>query len=164
MSTGPGVSFADLFAYEEEDANHWEEWFRANAPALSARVELKHTLRNKLFHIFSVAQRNAERLLGEEMTPDRALEARTLEQLFDIGRLARKKYREYLASATEGQLATPQTYDSITLGEFTATPRKLLLHGVIHSIRHWGQIATVLRQQGYEVGFQHDVIFSKVIE
>jgi uncharacterized damage-inducible protein DinB len=164
MSTGPGVSFADLFAYEEEDANHWEEWFRANAPALSVRVELKHTLRNKLFHIFSVAQRNAERLLGEEMTPDRALEARTLEQLFDIGRLARKKYREYLASATEEQLATPQSYDSITMGEITATPRKLLLHGVIHSIRHWAQIATLLRQQGYEVGFQHDVIFSKVIQ
>ena len=101
MSTGPGVSFADLFAYEEEDANHWEEWFRANAPALSARVELKHTLRNKLFHIFSVAQRNAERLLGEEMTPDRALEARTLEQLFrywaigaqEVSRVSRERHR-----------------------------------------------------------------------
>jgi uncharacterized damage-inducible protein DinB len=164
MSTGFGVSFADLFAYEEEDANHWEEWFRANAPALSSRVELKHTVRNKLFHIFSVAQRNAERLLGEEMTPDRELKARTLDELFDIGRLARRKYREYLANATEKQLATPLTYGSFTMGEFTATPRKLLLHGAIHSIRHWGQIATLLRQQGYQVGFQHDVIFSKVIE
>ena len=164
MSTGLGVSFADLFAYEEEDANQWEQWFRANASALSARVELKHTLRNKLFHIFSVAQRNAERLLGEEMTPDRELQARTLDELFDIGRLARKKYREYLANATEEQLATPQAYDSFTFGEFTATPRKLLLHGVIHSVRHWAQIATFLRQQGYTVGFQHDVIFSKVIE
>jgi uncharacterized damage-inducible protein DinB len=164
MSTGLGVSFADLFAYEEEEANHWEEWFRTNAPALSARVELKHTMRNRLFHIFSVAQRNAERLLGEEMTPDRALEARTLEQLFDIGRVARKKFRNYLANATEEQLATSQQYDSITMGEVTATPRKLLLHSVIHSIRHWGQIATLLRQQGYEVNFHHDVIFSKVIE
>jgi len=164
MDPALGVSFTDLFAYEEEEANHWEEWFRANAPALSARVELKHTLRNKLFHIFSVTQRNAERLLGEEMTPDQDLEARTLDQLFAIGRLAREKYREYLAKATEEQLAIPRTYNSFTLGEFTATPRKLLLHGAIHSIRHWGQIATLLRQQGYTVNFPHDVIFSKVIE
>lgn len=164
MTTGLGVSFSELLAYEEEEANHWEEWFRANEPALSARVELKHTLRNKLFHTFSVAQRNSERLLGEPMTLDRALEARSLEQLFDIGRLARKKYREFLSRATEEQVAIPQTYDSFSLGEFVATPRKLLLHGAIHSIRHWGQIATLLRQQGYTVGFHHDVIFSKVIE
>jgi len=164
MSEGPGVSFADLFAYEEEEASHWEEWFRANSAALSARVELKHTLRNKLFHIFSVAQRNAERLLGEEMTPDQDLEARTLDQLFDIGRLARQKYRQYLATATDEQLAIPHKYSSFTIGEFTATPRKLLLHGVVHSIRHWGQIATLLRQQGYTVNFTHDVIFSEVIE
>ncbi|HLH07309.1 MAG TPA: DinB family protein [Terriglobales bacterium] len=164
MREGLGVSFDDLLAYEEEEMNHWEEWFRANAAALSARVELKHTLRNRLFHIFSVGQRNAERLLGEPQTTDKNMEARSLEQLFDIGRLARTKYRKYLAGATEDQISTPHKYQSATMGEFTATPRKLLLHGVIHSIRHWGQVATLLRQQGYEVNFKHDVIFSKVIE
>lgn len=164
MSKQLGVSFADLLAYEEEDCNNWETWLRENADAVHARVELKQTLRHKLFHIFSVAQRNAERLLNQPLTTDDKLQARNLEELFAIGRLARGKYREYLATATEEQISTARIFQSKTLGEFTATPRKLLLHGVIHSIRHWGQIATLLRKEGYTVGFQHDVIFSKVIK
>lgn len=39
------------------------------------------------------------------------------------------------------------------------TPRKIMVHVVLHEIRHWAQIATMLRQQGLPGDF-HDFLFS----
>ncbi len=39
----------------------------------------------------------------------------------------------------------------------------MLTHAVVHAIRHWAQLATLLRQQGYKTDWQHDVLFSDAI-
>ena len=43
-----------------------------------------------------------------------------------------------------------------------ATPKKIVLHVLTHEIRHWAQIATVLRLSGF-TGDLHDFIFSPVL-
>jgi uncharacterized damage-inducible protein DinB len=40
-----------------------------------------------------------------------------------------------------------------------ATPRKIVVHVLLHEIRHWAQIATLLRLTGVTDGF-HDILFS----
>jgi uncharacterized damage-inducible protein DinB len=54
------------------------------------------------------------------------------------------------------------------LGEFKvqeyllqATPRKIVAHILIHEIRHWAQIATLLRLNGIVPEF-HDFLFSPI--
>jgi uncharacterized damage-inducible protein DinB len=42
-----------------------------------------------------------------------------------------------------------------------STPRKVVLHVLTHEIRHWAQVATLLRLQGW-VGERQDLIFSPV--
>jgi uncharacterized damage-inducible protein DinB len=44
----------------------------------------------------------------------------------------------------------------------TATPKKIVIHVLVHEIRHWAQIATVLRAQGLTDEF-HDFLFSPVM-
>lgn len=43
-----------------------------------------------------------------------------------------------------------------------ATPKKIIIHVLTLEIRHWAQIATVLRLNGFEGDF-HDFIFSPVL-
>jgi uncharacterized damage-inducible protein DinB len=44
----------------------------------------------------------------------------------------------------------------------TATPRKIITHVVVHEIRDWAQIATLLRLNGLSGDF-HDFLFSPVL-
>jgi uncharacterized damage-inducible protein DinB len=44
----------------------------------------------------------------------------------------------------------------------SASPRKIVLHVALHEIRHWGQIATLVRLNGLAAGFQ-DFLFSPVV-
>ena len=41
----------------------------------------------------------------------------------------------------------------------SATPKKIVTHVLMHEIRHWAQIGTLLRLQGL-VGEFHDFLFS----
>jgi len=43
-----------------------------------------------------------------------------------------------------------------------ATPRKLVVHVLMHEIRHWAQIGTLLRLNGLKGEF-HDFLFSPVL-
>lgn len=43
-----------------------------------------------------------------------------------------------------------------------ATPRKIVVHVVMHEIRHWAQIATLFRLHGLRDKFQ-DFLFSPVL-
>jgi uncharacterized damage-inducible protein DinB len=42
------------------------------------------------------------------------------------------------------------------------TPRKIIIHTLLHEVRHWAQISTLLRQNGFKIEF-HDFLFSPVL-
>ena len=41
------------------------------------------------------------------------------------------------------------------------TPRKILVHVATHEIRHWAQVGTLLRTQGWKVPAQ-DLLFAPI--
>jgi uncharacterized damage-inducible protein DinB len=161
-----GISFEALLDYAEAEERRWEDWFRRNPGALDLQVEISDssTVREFVRHIFGVGRRTAERLLNEPMTSDEKLDITSIESLFSIGADACAKLRRFLAQSNEASLSAPRQFQSATLGSFRATPRKLLTHAVVHGIRHWAQLATLLRQQGYKTDWRHDVLFTDAIQ
>jgi uncharacterized damage-inducible protein DinB len=55
----------------------------------------------------------------------------------------------------------PQEF-SLMNNSLRATPRKIVVHVLIHEIRHWAQIGTLLRLNGLTGEF-HDFLFSPVL-
>ena len=45
----------------------------------------------------------------------------------------------------------------------TGTKRKLCLHVMVHAIRHWAQIGTLVRIGGYPPDWPQDILFSEAI-
>jgi uncharacterized damage-inducible protein DinB len=162
MGAEPAISFTELLAYIEAEERRWEEWFHRNPEALDVAVDIAEaqTVRDLVCHIFGVASRTAERLLGHPMTVDGRIDSTSIESMFGMGIGARSKLRQFLGQISEEQLARPRQFQSATLGSFIASPRKLMTHAVVHGVRHWAQIATVLRQNGYPQDWPHDVIFT----
>ena len=114
-------------------------------------------------HIFSVELRYTQRLRGEAVSDWQELIAYTsLEDVFAFGDNARALLVDFLTTAPETELGRVLTFKTVTAGEVTASKHKIASNIFLHGIRHWGQIATVVRQNGFPVQWPHDALLSSV--
>jgi len=158
----PGISLADLLAYNTVENEHWKRWFAANPAALDLPCDVAGagTVRKLVFHIFSAELFLACRLFDEPRPDFDKLPSSTLDELFAITIQARRKFDLFLTTATLGEWAT-----LVALGfrDLRASKRKIFLQAITHGIHHRAQLATFLRQQGFKQDWTHDFIASKVI-
>ena len=112
-------------------------------------------------HIFSAEKRYVERLSDRPLTETSAIPTDDVEALFRFGHQSRSELRKFIEEFPAERWDVPE---ELTLMKSTlnVTPRKIVIHVLLHEIRHWAQIATLLRLQGVKAGF-HDFLFSPVL-
>jgi uncharacterized damage-inducible protein DinB len=69
--------------------------------------------------------------------------------------------REFVETLPAGDWDVPQEF-TLMNNSLRATPRKIIVHVLMHEIRHWAQVATLLRLNGVAGEF-HDFLFSPVL-
>jgi uncharacterized damage-inducible protein DinB len=111
-----------------------------------------------LRHIFSAEKRYIERLSGRELTDSAAIPSDNIAALFQFGQQSRKELREFVTSFPEQDWDIMNDYNILKYA-LRATPKKIVTHILMHEIRHWAQIATLLRLNGFKGEF-HDFLFS----
>lgn len=155
-----------LLEYLDEEARNYERLFREHPDALKVKTDIGRVLdaQGLLHHIFAVEYRYAQRLNEEPITEWEQIPQEPTDELFQIGRLARAGIHRFIAGADEQKLSRTLTFQVGRLGEFTMTFRKCLAHALVHSTRHWAQMATTLRQAGYPQDWQHDFLFTSAME
>lgn len=160
------LTYAELLNHDEQETEQWREWFRRHPDALDMKMELamQHDVRGVLFHIFVIELRYAERLLEQPETANEALPKHTVDELFAVGDIARKKFREFMARATEADWNKTISFKTLSVGQTSASKRKCFVHALLHGMRHWAQLATALRQRGSQAEWHHDFMFSKAME
>ena len=116
------------------------------------------TVGDLIRHMFSAEKRYIDRLSGRALTDTASIPNDNIEALFEFGERSRKDLREFVETFPGEGWDVPQ---ELNLGShaLTATPRKIVAHVQLHEIRHWAQIATLLRLNGV-VGDFHDFLFS----
>jgi uncharacterized damage-inducible protein DinB len=160
------LTYAELLNHDEQETEQWHEWFRAHPDALDIKMELamQHDVRGVLFHIFLVDLRYGDRLLEQPEATAESLAKGTVDELFAIGATARKKFREFMARATEADWNKAISFKTLSAGTITASKRKCFVHALLHGMRHWAQLATALRQQGTKADWHHDFMFTKAMQ
>jgi uncharacterized damage-inducible protein DinB len=166
-----GIRFSELLAYNEEETHCWKEWFAQNSAALDLPLDIADlkNVRGLLLHIFLVEVHFAHIVLGLDRVDFQAVQ-REIERgpsgncdgLFAISEDATTKYKHYLANATTGDLAT--TIEVNPRRTISTSKRKLITQALTHSMRHWEQLSTFLRQQGFKQPWVHDFLMSKAME
>ncbi len=167
MGMGAEIPFDTLIEYLEEESERWQQWFAQQSPKaleITVGVDDLATVRDLVMHISIVELRYAERLLGEPITPYERFLTASLEALFEVGKDARMKLTAFLAGATENDLNQTLTFETKSAGTRSASKRKILAHALLHSIRHWAQIATALRQHGFPQNWGHDFLFTQAMK
>ena len=161
------ISFSELLDWNESETKKWRAWFEDQpAAVLDVPVQIAQTknVREFLLHIFAVELRYAQRLNDEPMTSYEGLPTASAADLFGIGERARAGLRAYLAEGTDEQLKSVQEFQTRTAGTLRASERKMFAHTMLHSVRHWAQLATALREAGHETKWMKDFLASEVME
>jgi uncharacterized damage-inducible protein DinB len=113
-------------------------------------------------HIFAVELRYAERLLDQEVTDWESFRQTSIEDVFELGDNARAQLVQFLTTASEAELDRVLTFQTLTAGVISASKHKIASNLFLHGIRHWGQVATVVRQKGFGDQWSHDLLLSNV--
>lgn len=165
-SDAPALSFRELLDYTAAETAHWHRWLAAqpddvlDLPIGEGRTA---TVRGLLQHIVAVERRYADRLLGEPVTPYEAIPTDSVDALFGAFDEARARLERYLATATADDLGRRLEFQTISAGTLSASARKIVAHALLHGVRHWAQLATVLRQHGRGTDWMHDLLMSDAL-
>lgn len=165
-----GIRFLELLDYSDEETRRWKQWFSQNPAALDMPIDVggAGSVRKLLLHIFLVERHFANAVsygpasfdqLGKDAAGEPPAD---LDAIFRISEEASQKYREYLARASPEDLATVLNLSSRM--DLKGSKRKLITQALTHSLRHWAQLATFLRQQGLKQDWIHDFLMSNAME
>jgi len=157
---GPSLTATELLQWNDETAQRWKELLAASPAALEFPCDIYDvgTVRGLLRHIVAVELRYSERLSGEPVTPYEKIPDGTAEELFALHDRAITRYRKLLAAAIDWD--EELEFTTVSAGTRTATRKKILFHAFLHGIRHYAQLATLVRQHGIKPDWPMDFLFS----
>lgn len=166
MSTLATFALSELIAYSTAETRRWRDWLTAqprellDLPAGTGRTA---TVRRLIHHIVVVERRYADRLHGAPVTEYEAVPSETLDDLFTAFEEARHLLRAWVDSATDDDLRRPLQFTTLTAGTLEATSRKIVIHTLLHGVRHWAQIASMMREHGHPTDWHHDILMSDAL-
>ena len=163
------VSFDALLRYNELETERWREWFRKAPPSVldipaGDPALWMENIRMLMFHIFLVEWVYGKTLHGERWEAWESFDRQSLDGLFSLAAEGQRLLRDFAAAATGEQLARHYSITAKNGMTVSGSGTKFLAHIVLHSTRHWAQIATLLRQAGHKTDWQHDFVMSGAIE
>jgi uncharacterized damage-inducible protein DinB len=159
------LSVHELLHYTDEERSRWERWFRQNGEDLLKMPlagDRESTVGALILHIFGPELRYVQRLRNESLDEYRARPCSHIDELFGFGLETRKAMRQF------AQSARPEDWDrmldfGIAGRHYSASTRKIVLHVLIHELRHWAQVARIMRERGFVPPGDHDLLMSSAL-
>ena len=156
------LSYRVLLEYTSNENHRWRDWFGGHPRAwdIPFASGMMATIGGVVLHIFAIELRYAQRLLEQDVTPPEGFTQRSIDEVFELGDNARALLIQFLSNAPESELDRVLTFKTITAGMVTASKHKIASNVFLHGIRHWGQVATTLRANGFTDQWGHDMLLS----
>lgn len=158
------LSFDNFLELTSGEQHRWHAWFTDHPDAwrLPFATGRTATVGGLVLHIFGVELRYAQRLLEQPVSHPDEFRQSTVEEVFELGEHARSQLVEFLTNTSDDDLDKALTFATMTAGTVTATKHKIAANIFLHGIRHWAQVATVLRQNGFVDQWPHDMLLSSI--
>ncbi len=161
------LNLHDLIEYTDWERGLWYDWLRKHGDrvlAIGAGPNGDGRFQNVgdlVKHIFSAEKRYVDRLSERPLTDTGSVPNDRIEALFEFGRQSRKDLKQLMETFPAARWDDAMEF-KIVNNVIRATPKKIIVHVLMHEVRHWPQIATLFRLNGLVGGFR-DFLFSPVM-
>lgn len=158
-----GITLEELLAWNEQSSSYWKTHLETNPALLELPCDIGGTANVQGFvrHIWGAELRWSQRLAALPVADRERLPIGPLDALFDLHGQAVAIFHKLLV-APEQTWSEPFVldFDWVPPEERTVSRRKIAVHALFHSQRHWAQLATLVRSAGCPSGFRGDLLFS----
>ncbi|HEX3569991.1 MAG TPA: DinB family protein [Acidobacteriaceae bacterium] len=155
----PQLSAEEVVAWLEKTSSEWRALLEQHPELLLVTCDIAgtRTVGGVLQHIVAVELRYAERLAGLPATDYRDIPFDSVIAIYATHDRAMQLFEQELA----GQQNWDERIDFVTrtMGPARASRRAVLFHAMLHSIRHYAQLATLVRHTGVKPGWPMDYLF-----
>jgi len=158
-----GVTLEELLVWNEESSAYW----KAHLDAYPALLELPSgmgsgtSVQAFVAHVWGVELRWAQRCACLPVQAKEEVPAGPLDAIFALHTRAVEIYRSLLADpAVDWDAVVILNREGLPPQARESSTRKAMAHALIHSQRHWAQLAMLLRTAGYPTEFKGDLLFS----
>lgn len=147
----------EALLWNDTTSQRWRSLLEEHPEALTMPCDIREgtLVRDLLQHIVGAELRYAERLMGDPVTDYAAIPKTNVTELFDMHDFAMAKYRT-LVEDESYDWAREVEMETRSQGTLVALRRSVLFHALMHSVRHYAQLATLLRQKGIPAEFPMD--------
>jgi uncharacterized damage-inducible protein DinB len=161
-----GITLQELLAWNEESSSFWKAHLDANPHLLALPCDIGGAADVQEFvrHIWGVELRWSQRLAGLPVMAKEKMPPGPLDLLFDLHSQAVEVFQGLMAARDESW-EQPYVLDLewVPPEARTVSRRKVAVHALIHSQRHWAQLATLIRTAGFPSGHWGDLLFSRAL-
>jgi uncharacterized damage-inducible protein DinB len=163
----PAITFQELLAWNCQSSDFWKAHLDANPALLQLPSGIGGTadVQALVRHIWGVELLWSQRIAGLPQRNKDVWRAGPLDALFDLHLEAVGTFRALLNDPGKNwgeRLILDRP--GIPAEASRPTHRKVLGHALLHSQRHWAQLATLVRNAGFPSGFKGDLLFSSGLE
>jgi uncharacterized damage-inducible protein DinB len=155
----PALTAEEMMTWLERTSEGWKGIATAHPEMLALPCDIMgvSTVGELLQHIVAVELRYAEQLNGLPPSDYSQIPFDSAEAIYATHQRASALVRQQLASRVDWD----ERIDFVTrsMGPARASRKAILFHSLLHSIRHYAQLATLVRQQGIKPGWPMDYLF-----
>ncbi len=159
------ITGSELQAWVEETSLGWKKLITLHPEILSFPCEIRETksVAQLLQHIVAVELRYAERLNELPQTLYESIPFDSAESIYATHDRAMELLRPLLEQDQQfwSKILEMKTRSAGTL---RASRRTVLVHLLMHSIRHYAQLATLVREKGVSPNWEMDYIFMEAAQ
>jgi len=154
----PALSAEEMLAWNERTAQTWRQLIEEHPEVLALPCDVYgvSNVGQLLQHVVAVETRYAQRLAGVTETPYDAIPYTTAAEIFGAHEAAMAGIRAELAKG--GDWDAKFEFQTLTMGRARASRKTVFFHALMHSIRHYAQLATLVRQHGFKPAYPMDYL------
>jgi uncharacterized damage-inducible protein DinB len=155
----PALSADEMMAWLETTSTKWKALIEANPQILAMPCDVMgvSTAAELLQHIVAVELRYAEQLSGQPPTDYAQIPFDSEAAIYAAHERAAAMLRTLLASEVDWDEEIE--FMTRSLGKARATRKAVLFHSMLHAVRHYAQLATLVRQHGVKPAWPMDYLF-----
>jgi uncharacterized damage-inducible protein DinB len=160
--TMPSLTAHDLLAWLEKTSTGWHQILTTHPELLAVPCDIMgvRTVAELLQHIVAVELRYAQRLADLPVSDYADVPFDTAKSIYDTHTRAMSILDGLLASDIDWD--APIEFVTRAMGPAQSPRKTLLFHTLLHSIRHYAQLATLARRHGIKPDWAMDYLFMNI--
>jgi uncharacterized damage-inducible protein DinB len=160
--TQPTLTAEEILTWNEKTAQGWRQLLTNHPELLSQPCDIAgtKTVAELLQHIVAAQLRYAERLAGLPISDYDTVPFDSVDSIYATHDRAIAIFQQVITS--DSNWDEPLDFTTRTRGSLRSNRKTILFHALLHGIRHYAQLATLVRHCGVQADQPMDYLFMHV--